>query len=59
MDQGRAEEAAGLVGRVLGKKVTAAELIASREADVQQGSLRELCRGVYLRRAVFVSIFYT
>ncbi|QUH03388.1 MFS transporter [Saccharopolyspora erythraea] len=60
VDQGRAEEAATLVHRVLRVPVTADDLIASRErAAVERGGLRELFRGIYLRRALFVSVFYT
>ena len=59
VDQGRADEAVVLVKRVLGADVTPAELLASREAEAERGSLRDLFRGVYLRRTAFVSIFYT
>ena len=59
VDHGRVDEAADLVKRILGTEVSREELYAAREAEVERGSLRELFRGVYLRRAVFVSIFYT
>jgi putative MFS transporter len=59
MDHGREDEAAALVKKILGTEVDKAELEAAREAEVEKGSVRELLSGVYLRRTVFIAIFYT
>ena len=58
VDRGRPDSAAALIRKVLGVAVDGDELVAAREAEVRRGGLRELFRGVYLRRAVFVSVFY-
>lgn len=59
VDRGRIDEAVALVKRILGVTVTREDLIAAREVEVERGSLRTLLSGIYLRRVVFVSLFYT
>lgn len=59
VQKGRTAEARALVGRVLGADVSTGQLIAVETEDVRRGSVRALFRGVYLKRTVFVTIFYT
>lgn len=59
VDRGRVDEAAELVRRILGTTVSRDELLEARESEVRRGSMRDLFSGIYLRRVVFISIFYT
>ena len=55
---GRADEASAVVRRAIGVSVDPAEL-ADVPADEGRGNLIELFRGGYLRRMVFVVVFFT
>ncbi|MFD4190891.1 MFS transporter [Amycolatopsis thermoflava] len=56
--KGRVEEARKLLEQVLDARVSDADL-AGVSDDVKRGSVMALFRGVYLRRTMFVTIFYT
>lgn len=59
VEKGRVEEARALVSRVLGVQVTAKELLTAKSEDIKSGSIKALFHGIYLKRTVFVTIFYT
>lgn len=59
VDRGRPREAAQLVRSRLGADIAEDDLLRARDQEVPSSGLRELLRGVYLRRTLFVSIFYT
>lgn len=58
---GRVDEAVRVVEETLDVRVPAEELAAahSREADASRGSVLALFRGIYLRRMVFVVVFFS
>lgn len=57
---GRAEDACKVIGQALGSAVTPAELGATGPLDPEpRGSVSSLFRGIYLRRMVFIIIFFT
>ncbi|MEU6118708.1 MFS transporter [Streptomyces sp. NPDC047117] len=59
IERGRIDEARELIRSVLGKDVGREQLLAARTTGIRHGSVRALFRGIYLRRLVFVSLFYT
>ncbi|MFC7849974.1 MFS transporter [Arthrobacter sp. NPDC057388] len=57
---GRVEEACRVIEATLDTKVTAAELAGSMPlADEGRGRIADLFRGIYLRRMVFIVVFFT
>lgn len=57
---GRVEEARKVVEQTLHTTVSTAELnAAARESSTARGRIGELFRGIYLRRTVFVAVFFT
>ncbi|MET8248942.1 MFS transporter [Streptomyces sp. NPDC005202] len=59
VENGRVDEARELIRSVLGADVSREQLLASRTTVIRSGSLSALFRGLYLRRVLFVSVFYT
>ncbi|MEV0598148.1 MFS transporter [Streptomyces sp. NPDC050315] len=59
IDKGRVDEARELIRSVLGADVSREQLLEARTENIRRGSVRALFRGVYLRRLLFVSLFYT
>ncbi|MDQ8702602.1 MFS transporter [Streptomyces sp. LHD-70] len=59
IEKGRVEEARELVRGVLGRDVPSEQLSAPEKDKGGKGDLRTLFRGKYLRRLMFVSLFYT
>jgi MFS transporter, putative metabolite transport protein len=56
---GRTEEASEVIEQALDEVVSPAELDEAVAEDEPRGSVRELFRGVYLRRMAFVVTFFT
>jgi putative MFS transporter len=56
---GRTEEACRVIEKALHQSVTPADLVGTQKAEQEQGSISELFRGIYLRRIVFIIIFFT
>jgi putative MFS transporter len=56
---GRVEEAAKVIEHSLHVVVSPAELTGGQEAVHERGSIKELFKGIYLKRMIFIVIFFT
>jgi putative MFS transporter len=59
VEKGRADEARELITQVLAVPVTADQLVEAKADSIRPGRIRQLFRGLFLRRILFITLLYT